>query len=271
MPEMDDYARKLYVSNPLRKPLLRQVIAALGLASGSKGLDAGCGIGLQTLVLAEAVGPAGHVIGIDIAPGFLALAEKFAETAGMSKRVTFRQGDVSRLPFDDDAFDWAWSADCVGYAPHDPLPALKELKRTVRPGGRMAILVYSSQQLLPGYPLLEARLNATAAGIAPFKEGMRPERHSMRMLGRLRELGIKTPMVQTFVGSVSAPLQNDIRDALIALFDMRWAGAKSEVSGKEWAKFQRLCRPGSEELILDIPDYYAFFTYSLFQGQVIKE
>ena len=65
-----NYAEKLSWSNLLREPVLRSAIRALQLPSGSRGLDAGCGIGVHTLWLAEAVAPDGHVIGLDLSPEF---------------------------------------------------------------------------------------------------------------------------------------------------------------------------------------------------------
>ena len=156
------YIQQLAVFDLLREDVIRDVIRSLQLPPGSHGLDAGCGIGLQTLPLADAVGPAGHVTGLDLRPEFLTYAERVADRAGLSERVSFEQGDVRDLPFEDDTFDWAWSADCVGYAPLEPLPLLRELTRVVRPGGIVAIAAYSSETLLPGYPLLEANLRATS-------------------------------------------------------------------------------------------------------------
>ena len=63
---METYARKLYLTHLLREPAIRSAILGLELPSGSRGLDAGCGIGLGTLLLAESVGPEGHVTGLDI-------------------------------------------------------------------------------------------------------------------------------------------------------------------------------------------------------------
>jgi ubiquinone/menaquinone biosynthesis C-methylase UbiE len=267
---MDAYAQQLAVCNPLSEPVIPSAIQALQLPSGSRGLDAGCGIGLQALLLAEAIGPAGHVTGLDLSPQFLVHARQIAEKAGLAERISFQQGDVSRLPFDNDTFDWVWSANCVGYHPAEPLPLLRELTRVVKPGGSVAILAWSSQQLLPGYPLLEARLNATASGIAPFVKGKRPELHFLRALGWFRDAGLEEPTAQTFVADAHAPLSDDIRSALISLLEMRWPGVQSEVTQEDWAEFQRLCQPDSPDFILDLPDYYAFFTYSMFRGRVAK-
>jgi SAM-dependent methyltransferase len=270
VPDMDAYAQQLAVCNPLIEPVIPSAIQALQLPAGSRGLDAGCGIGLQALLLAEAVGPAGHVTGLDLSPQFLVHAREIAEKAGLSERISFQQGDVSRLPFDDDTFDWVWSANCVGYHPAEPLPRLRELARVVKPGGSVAILAWSSQQLLPGYPLLEARLNATSSGIAPFVKGKRPELHFLRALGWFREVGLEEATAQTFVGDAHAPLSDDMRSALMALLEMRWPGVQSEVSQEDWAEYQRLCQPESPDFILDLPDYYAFFTYSMFHGKVAR-
>jgi len=269
-PDMDAYAQQLAVSNPLSEAVTPSAIQALQLPPGSRGLDAGCGIGLQALSLAEVVGPAGHVTGLDLSPQFLVHAREIAEEAGLSERISFQQGDVSRLPFDDDTFDWVWSANCVGYHPAEPLPLLRELTRVAKPGGSVAILAWSSQQLLPGYPLLEARLNATSSGIAPFIKGKRPESHFLRALGWFREAGLEEPTARTFVGDAHAPLSDDMRSALMALLDMRWPGVQSELTPEDWAEFQRLCQPESPDFILDLPDYYAFFTYSMFRGKVAK-
>ena len=268
MTDTDTYLQRLAESNPLREPLLRTVVQALKLPQGSRGLDAGCGIGLQTLLLAEAIGPAGHVTGLDLSPAFLRYAENRVQERGLSGRISLREGNVRNLPFDDGTFDWVWSADCVGYPVDNLLPALLELKRVVRPGGTVAILAWSSQCLLPGYPLLEARLNATGSGLAPHVRDKPPESHFMRALGWFDKAGLVDAKARTFAGSVQAPLSDGIRTALISLFEMLWGERVPEVSQEDWAEFQRLCRPGSPDFILALPDYVAFFTYSLFRGTV---
>jgi ubiquinone/menaquinone biosynthesis C-methylase UbiE len=270
VPDMDTYAHKLYLSDFLREPVIRSAIKALRLPPGSRGLDAGCGIGSHTLLLTEAVAPGGHVTGLDQSPQLLNQARETAERSGLSERVSFREGDVNKLPFEHDTFDWVWSVDCAGYAPGEPVTLLKELARVVKPGGTVAILAWSSQQLLPGYPLLEARLNATSSGIAPFTKGSRPQSHFLRALGWFREAGLEEPTAQTFAGDAYAPLSDDVRSALISLLEMRWGEPRSELSPEEWEEYQRLSNPQSPDFILNQADYYAFFTYSMFRGRVAR-
>jgi demethylmenaquinone methyltransferase/2-methoxy-6-polyprenyl-1,4-benzoquinol methylase len=270
MTDTEAYIQSLAVSNPLMELTVVPAIEALQLPPGSRGLDAACGIGLQALTLAEEVGPTGHVTGLDISPEFLLYGEEIAKKAGLSERISFREGDVRQLPFDDASFDWAWSSNCVGYAPLEPLPLLKELARVVKPGGRVAINAWSSETLLPGYPGLEARLEATSAGIAPFVKGKRPELHFTRGLGWFREAGLEDATARTFVGDAYAPLSEDLRRGLIALFEMRWPGVESELTPEDRAEYRRLCLPESPDFILNHPDYYAFFTSSMFYGEVAR-
>ena len=263
------YIQNLVGTYPLTEPIVRLAIQALQLPSGSQGLDAGCGIGLQAMLLAHALSPTGHVTGLDFLPELLQYAEEIVKASGLSERISFRQGDARKLPFDEDNFDWAWSSDCVGYSPEiEPVPALKELARVVRPGGKVAVLMWSSEKLLPGYTLLEASLNATSYGIAPFAKGMKPEAHYLRALGWFREAGLQEATVRTFVGDTHAPLSDELRNALTALIHMRWSGVESELAPEDLEAYQRLCQPHSPGFILNTPHYYAFFTYSMFYGTV---
>jgi ubiquinone/menaquinone biosynthesis C-methylase UbiE len=265
--EMDSYLRQLVETNAMREPVINAVIRSLTLPPGSRGLDAGCGIGQQSVLLADAIGKDGHVFGVDISRDFIDYAIRFARNAGFSDRTSFICGDVTKLPFERNYFDWALSIDCVGYNPSDPMPALGEMARAVKPGGTIAIVAYSAQQLLPGYPLLEARLNATSAGIAPFNASMSPDRHFFRALGWMRKLEFKCPEAATFAESFHAPISVGIKEGLAALLKMRWESARSALSEKDWAQYQRLCEPDSPDFILDSPDYYGFFTYSIFKAR----
>lgn len=56
----------------------------------------------------------------------------------------------------------------------------------------------------------------------------------------------------------------------LSLFEMLWGAPQFDVSEQDWKEVQCLCRADSVNFILDLPDYYGFFTYSLFQGTVVK-
>lgn len=264
----EQYLRNLSVSNPLREPVIRTAISQLGLPSGSRGLDIGCGTGLYSLLLAEAAGANGHITGIDANGEFLEKACSFASDKSLGNQVTFMKADANKLPFQDNTFDWAGSMDFIGYGNQDPISLLKEAARAVKPGGMVFILIWSTQMLLPGYPFLEARLNATSSGVAPFKVAMPPKLHFMRALGWFQQIGFIEPAFRTFADSICAPLSSTMRIALTELFKMRWGEAYFEVSPEDWREYQRLCQPDSPDFILNVPEYCAFITYSLFYGKV---
>ena len=268
---METHFEKQELSIPLRDPAIREAIRMLDLPEGSDGLDAGCGIGSHTLLLAKAVGPGGHVTGLELFADFVTHAQAQAKQSGLEHRVSFRQGNVNALPFDDASFDWAWSVDCVGHVSiGQPLDGLRELARVVRPGGRVALLGYSSQMLLPGYPMLEARLNATASATTALAEGKKPEAHFTRALGWFQAAGFAEPTARTVVGTVHAPFDDGVRRALISLFGMLWGEMQSGMDVTDREEYLRLSEPESPDFILDTPDYYAYFTYSVFEGWVAK-
>jgi ubiquinone/menaquinone biosynthesis C-methylase UbiE len=263
-PNTRTYLRYLEETDLLREQTNLDIIAALDLPTSSHGLDVGCGVGTQALMLAAAVGPRGRVTGLDIKHEFLEHARAAAAAQGMSDRVTFQEGDCrDRLPFDDGAFDWVWSSDFLGY-----LPLSKEVTRVIKPGGSLNVLFWSSEQLLPGYPLLESRLKTTSGGLAPFGIESKPETHPLRALTRLREAGLTHTKVLTFVTSVCAPLSPETRRAMTDILEMRWPDVEPELSQEELELFRSLTDPASPDFILNLPDYYGFFTYSLFRGWV---
>jgi SAM-dependent methyltransferase len=257
-------------ANPLREPVLKSAIAALRLSPGSHGLDIGCGIGLQAMLLAEAIQPGGKVTGLDISPEMLAYGRQKVKELSLADRITFKEGSMYSLPFEDDTFDWAWSADCVGYPGGDILPILLEITRVVRPGGSVAILAWTSQQVLPGHSLIEARLNAACSAYTPWLRDLPPENHFARTGSWFPQAGIGNLVCRSFIGEVQAPLLPEIKIAMQALFEMLWTRPASGEPQADWRVYEGLCRADSPDFILNLPDYYAFFTYTLFTGIVEK-
>src|SRR5207248_1024870 len=87
--------------------LNRKRAEAAGIAAGHRLLDVGCGVGFDASLLAELVAPAGKVIGIDHSAAMVERAA--ARLAGSGLPVEFRTADAHALPFDDCAFDAAWT------------------------------------------------------------------------------------------------------------------------------------------------------------------
>ena len=244
-----------------REPLLRPLIRGLNLPPGSRGLDAGCAVGRITRWLSEAAAPDGRVTGLDLSEEFIAYAEKTIRAPGLD----FIQADYRSLPYDECTFDWIWSADALWPA-ENPGGILKEFNRVLRPGGTLILLYWSSQKLLPGYPLLEARLNTTSSATAPYREEMNPEHHIFNGRLWLRQAGFRSLSAATFPGDISAPFGGNDRKALNYLFAMLWEESVDEMTAADRKKYRRLCLPGSPESVLNNVDYYGFYTYTVLKG-----
>lgn len=106
------------------------------LRSGMRMLDCGCGPGSITVGLAELVAP-GQVVGIDLRADDLVSARVLASNRGMTN-VAFQRADIYRLPFGDGAFDAALAHAVLQHL-GDPLRALIEIRRVLRPGGVLGI------------------------------------------------------------------------------------------------------------------------------------
>ncbi|WP_193045170.1 methyltransferase domain-containing protein [Mycolicibacterium baixiangningiae] len=123
--------------------LNRRLIAAsrppidwLRIPAGGTALDVGCGPGNITAALARAAGPDGLALGVDISEPMLARAVR----AEAGPQVGFLRADAQRLPFRDETFDAATSLAVFQLIP-DPVAALSEMVRVLRPGRRIAIMV----------------------------------------------------------------------------------------------------------------------------------
>ena len=72
------------------------------------------------------------------------------------------------------------------------------------------------------------------------------------------------------MGEIQAPLSIECRTASASLFEMLWVEAQPAASESDRLEYRRLCRAESLDFILNLPEYYAFFTYSMFSGRVSK-
>jgi L-amino acid N-acyltransferase YncA/2-polyprenyl-3-methyl-5-hydroxy-6-metoxy-1,4-benzoquinol methylase len=112
-------------------------LAVASISPGEIVLDLGSGGGLDVLLSARRVGPAGHVYGLDAAPEMISLARANAAAADV-RNVEFLQGSIEDIPLPDRQVD-AVSSNCVINLSADKPRALAEAFRVLRPGGRLVV------------------------------------------------------------------------------------------------------------------------------------
>jgi arsenite methyltransferase len=108
----------------------------LNIPPGGIALDVGCGPGSVTASLARAAGPDGLALGVDISEPMLARAVR----AEAGPQIGFLRADAQRLPLRDETVDAVVSIAVLQLIP-DPITALAEMARVLRPGGRLAVMV----------------------------------------------------------------------------------------------------------------------------------
>ncbi len=105
--------------------------------AGSTVLEAGCGVGAQTITLAQN-SPEAIITSIDISETSVVQARETVEAAGLTN-VTFRQADIFDLPFEPESFDHIFVCFVLEHL-SDPVAALAELKKLLKPSGSMTVI-----------------------------------------------------------------------------------------------------------------------------------
>lgn len=147
-------------------PAQRRLLEVAALAPGERVLDVACGTGLVTLPAAEAVGPGGAVVATDISEEMVRSLRERAAARGLS-HVTAERRDAERLELPHASFDAALCALGLMYVP-DPLQALREMGRALRPGGRVAVAVWGARDRCGWadvFPIVERRV---ASDVCPL-------------------------------------------------------------------------------------------------------
>jgi SAM-dependent methyltransferase len=228
------------------EPELRDGLARSGIGSCERILDAGCGAGLVTRMLAEL--GAGQVTGVDAEPAMLDFARSLAAPARGA--VRYQTLDVAdRLPFDDGSFDAVFMGDLWMSEP------FTEMRRVTRPGGRVVVKLSG---LLPSLMYVwdkefDLRMQQAMiaglrrrAGEAVFGDGSAwMQGHRLSGVGPWRSFATFTVLVERL-----HPVPPEFEEAQRQLF-ARYLGpaARDVVDDDDWRKLAALWDPASDEYL----------------------
>ena len=183
-----------------------RVCELAGVGPGYRVLDVACGTGVAALAAAERVGPHGSVVGLDANPEMLAVARRKASP------IEWWEGRAEALPFENESFDRVVSQFGFMFF-ENPVEALREMRRVLRPEGRFVVAVCDGLDHSPGYAVLTELLHrlfgpdAAEAFRAPFALGDRD---------RLRAIAAEAGVGSVEVRRVDGSVRFDSIDALVS-------------------------------------------------------
>ena len=168
------------------------------LQPGETVLDLGSGGGLDCFLAARQVGESGHVIGVDMTPEMLARARSNADRLKMGN-VEFRQGFLENLPVEDESIDAIVSNCVINLSPDKP-QVIREMYRTLKPGGRIAL-----SDIVTNRPIPEKALQGKedwcgcVSGALPYRE----------YIDELGRAGFEQILLEPNLEMVETAIEND--------------------------------------------------------------
>ena len=137
----------------------KQMIRDLQLQRGGFVVDAGCGPGLWTPLLAQAIGPDGYILGVDISPEALVTAQRRSAHRSYRQQVQYKHASLEQLPVAYGAADAIFSANVSQYL-SDPVATFAAMGRYLAPNGRLVIkdIDFGTMRLQGVDPSLLARV-----------------------------------------------------------------------------------------------------------------
>ena len=160
-----------YMVPAMFDPWAEVLLAHANLQAGEAVLDVACGTGAVTRQAARQVGASGQVSALDLNPAMLEVARSVPVAEGAA--VTWVQSSAQNLPFPDGVFDVVLCQHGLPFFP-DRAGALAEMRRVLKPGGRLMVTVWQSLERAPMFQALNAaalRLVGLPVYSAPFVLG----------------------------------------------------------------------------------------------------
>jgi SAM-dependent methyltransferase len=263
-----DYSRKLSLFNAFAEPELRALIASVGLSSGMRVLDAGCGTGEALPWLREEVKPAGSVVGIDLAAAHVDAARLHA-----SANIEVFQGDLLTARLERASMDFIWCVNTINHL-RDPVQGVIKLSTLLRPRGRIAI---GQSSLLPDmYFAWDSRLErVTNEAVRQYyrdRYGL-TERDltAVRAVnGVLRRAALKNVAVRTVVIERVSPVDDATQGYLLdSIFGNTWGERlRPYLSDDDYAELVRVCDPKHPQFALRRTDFHFLQSFTLVTGEV---
>ena len=263
-----DYSRKLSQFNAFAEPELRRLILSMGLRPGMRILDAGCGTGEALPWLLDAIKPAGHVVGVDLASAHVDAARLHA-----SANIEVLQGDLLNAPVAPASFDFIWCVNTINHF-RDRVHGVTSLMALLRPRGRIAL---GQSSLLPDmYFAWDSRLErmTNEAVRQYYREKYSLDERDLKsvraIVGLLRQANLRNVTAQTVlierVSPVDEATECYLRDSI---FRDTWGERlRPYLSGDDYGELSRVCDSRHSQYALKRADFHFLQSFTLVTGEL---
>ncbi len=233
-------------------PWATKLIELAEVQPGVHVLDVACGTGVVTRLAAERAGSAGRVVGLDINPDMLSVARRLAPVGGAT--VEWLEASALEIPLPDAALDVVLCQHGLQQFPDRPA-GLREMRRVLVPGGRLALCVWSRIEGSPGMAglaeALERHVGAEAAANrrAPFALG-----DPIQLRAVVEEAGFRDVSIRTMVETARFPSPEELVAVQLAATPLSTLGTVTEAAHQAVARDVRAAlRPYLNDGPLDVP------------------
>ena len=189
----------------IMEPWVRRLVDVATLQPDEQVLDIACGTGFVARFAAQRVGVKGRVVGIDLNPGMIEAARK----AEAPTTIDWRIGDAAALPFEDGGFDAVLCQQGLQFFP-DRIQALREMRRVLRLGGRLALTVWSA---VADTPYAAALAAALTRHVSPEAGSMAQAPHALHdaadLQGLVASAGFRNVQVRPTIATTKLPLPEE--------------------------------------------------------------
>src|SRR5437667_6132081 len=203
----------------LMQPWVQCLVAVAALQPAEHVLDVACGTGFVARLAAERVRAKGRVVGIDLNASMIEAA-RAASGHDAEVRIEWRTGDAGALPFENDVFDVVLCQQGVQFFP-DRVHALREMRRVLRVGGRLAFTVWSAIGDTPYHAsladALARHLSAEAASMARAPYALHD---AVELHGLVASAGFRNVNVRPTIKTTTLPLPAEFVPGHLAALPM---------------------------------------------------
>ena len=201
------------------EPWVRRLVDVAVLQPAEHVLDVACGTGFVARLAAQRVGASGRVVGIDL-NGSMIEAARATSDRDASTTIEWRVGDAAALPFEDGVFDAILCQQGFQFFP-DRVQALREMRRVLRPSGRLAFTVWSA---IGDTPYAAALAAALARHVSPDAGSMAQGPHALHDPVVLHNLvmsaGFRNVRVRPTIETTTLPLPEQFVPGHLAALPM---------------------------------------------------